>query len=130
MSFAIIQISETMVYREISCERRARGGVNRTNQTLPFNVVYSTLRKPLYTKESQDSFTPCNESRISKLGRSGFKRLHRSTAFFTFLQLTYDEKKLLKLPNRVGLMKNYLLCTPANDKRTTAGTFIDEGGHE
>jgi len=41
-----------------------------------------------------------------------------ATAFFTFLQLTYDEKKLLKLPNRVGLMKNYLLCTTTNDKRT------------
>ena len=73
MSFAIIQIPEIMVYREISCESRARGGVNRTNQTLPFNVVYPRLRKPLYTKKSQDSFTPCNESRISKLGRSGSK---------------------------------------------------------
>jgi len=53
-----------------------------------------------------------------------------ATVFLAFLQLTYDEKELLKLPNRAGLMKNYLLCTPANDKRTTAGTFIDEGGHE
>jgi hypothetical protein len=65
-----------------------------------------------------------------KSDAGGSKDYIVATTFFTFLQLTYDEKKLLKLPNRAGLMKNYLLCTPANDKRTTAGTFIDEGGHE